>query len=346
MKFSLICVFLLLTAFLPEAGVTAAAESGGKSKEAKAKTPDTTVADNYFGRFDGCAGPLKRGPAFLRGGNGDTDGPRDMKEILKAADDAGHEFVDRFPNDPRRWQVRLFDAEHALMRAGFGLPSRGETEDILHEIVSANNADDKIKGTASAMLVSRAYSGIEVGKWKPEDWMFLAQSHLKLYPGDNRNGAIQIQLANVIAFVESKKQALELKSSPLDFRFTATNGSAVDFAKLRGKVVLMYFWMSNSPPCVAEISRLKEVFKRHHASGLEIVGISLDTDKTAMETVLKEKSVTWPQFCDGAGFNGETCKRFGIRSLPTMWLLDKKGMVVSCEARVGLAKLVERYLSE
>jgi thiol-disulfide isomerase/thioredoxin len=143
---------------------------------------------------------------------------------------------------------------------------------------------------------------------------------------------------------EKAKQMAGLKSKPLDIKYTALDGRAVDLTKLRGKVVLVDFWATWCPPCRAEVPNVVAAFKKYHDKGLEIVGISLDQDKDALQSFVKEKDMAWPQYFDGKGWDNEISTRYGIDSIPAMWLLDKKGMLVSTDASDdldgGIAKLL------
>jgi hypothetical protein len=56
--------------------------------------------------------------------------------------------------------------------------------------------------------------------------------------------------------------------------------------------------------------------------------------------------MTWPQFFDGKGWGNEFGKKYGISGIPTMWLINKQGMVVDTSARGGLAEKVEKLLAE
>jgi hypothetical protein len=54
----------------------------------------------------------------------------------------------------------------------------------------------------------------------------------------------------------------------------------------------------------------------------------------------------WPQFFDGQGWKNEISSKYGINSIPAMWLVNKKGMVVSTNARGGLEEKVQKLLAE
>jgi thiol-disulfide isomerase/thioredoxin len=140
------------------------------------------------------------------------------------------------------------------------------------------------------------------------------------------------------------KTMAELKSKPLNLKFTAVDGREVDLEKMRGKVVLIDFWATWCGPCVAELPNVLNAYKELHPKGFEIVGISLDSDKVQLEKFVKDQGMAWPQFFDGKGWKNEISSSYSINSIPTMWLVDQKGMVIDTAARSGLEEKVVKLL--
>lgn len=144
--------------------------------------------------------------------------------------------------------------------------------------------------------------------------------------------------------LKSIKATAALKSKPLDMKFTAVDGREVDLSKMRGKVVLIDFWATWCGPCVQELPNVLKAYKELHPKGFEIIGISLDSDKEKLESFVKEKGMDWPQFFDGKGWKNEMATTYDIHSIPAMWLVDQKGMVIDTAARGGLEGKVAKLL--
>ena len=139
---------------------------------------------------------------------------------------------------------------------------------------------------------------------------------------------------------------MDMRQKPLELSFTAVDGSKVDLADLRGKVVLIDFWATWCPPCVEEVPGLVETYEKFRDQGFEIVGISLDSDKAALEKFTTDNKMTWPQFFDGKGWENELAQRFKIQSVPTMWLLDREGKLADATPRERLEKAVTDALAK
>jgi peroxiredoxin len=130
-----------------------------------------------------------------------------------------------------------------------------------------------------------------------------------------------------------------------DIRFTAVDGRVVDLVSLRGKVVLIDFWATWCGPCMAEIPNVVKTYNQYHEQGFEIVGISFDTSEAALQQVTAAKNMPWPQYFDGKGWQNSFGVKYGIRSIPTMWLIDQQGRIVTKNARANLAEQVAKLLT-
>jgi len=137
-----------------------------------------------------------------------------------------------------------------------------------------------------------------------------------------------------------------LVGKPLDIHFTALDGREVDLAKLTGKVVLVEFWSTTCGPCIAEMPAVKGVYEKFHDRGFEVVAVSLDDKETVLRRFIKEKALPWPQHFDGKGLANQFAVQYGIFSIPTMWLVDKRGNLRDTDGRLDLERRVTSLLGE
>ena len=113
-------------------------------------------------------------------------------------------------------------------------------------------------------------------------------------------------------------------NEPFPIETQDVNGKDFELAQWKGKVVLIDFWSPNS---ATEIPYLTELYKAAHAKGLEIVGISIDQDAKELKAAIKENEIPWPIISDHKGFDGAIAKRWGILSLPRLYVIDRKGII-------------------
>jgi hypothetical protein len=65
-----------------------------------------------------------------------------------------------------------------------------------------------------------------------------------------------------------------------------------------------------------------------------------------MLRVTREKGMTWPQYFDGQGWQNSIATRFHIREIPTMWLINKNGILAIPNARGDLDGEIAKLLAE
>ena len=136
------------------------------------------------------------------------------------------------------------------------------------------------------------------------------------------------------------------KIKPINLAFTAVDGRPVNLSQMTGKVVLIDFWATWCGPCRAEMPHVKQIYTELHDQGFEILGVSFDEDAAALKKYVAANELPWPQFFDGGGWQNAINKQFGIRAIPTMYLVDKNGILRDENARQNLAEKVRALLKE
>ena len=139
---------------------------------------------------------------------------------------------------------------------------------------------------------------------------------------------------------------LEILGQPWTLKLSAIDGRPIDLAAWKGKVILLDFWASWCPPCVESLPELKRLYARHQPDGFEIVGMNFDDSIAALKRFLAKDELPWPQYSEGRGLKGLMAAGFGITSLPTMWLVDRKGILRDVHAEKDLKTKLETLLKE
>jgi hypothetical protein len=61
----------------------------------------------------------------------------------------------------------------------------------------------------------------------------------------------------------------------------------------------------------------------------------------------QQAGISWPQYFDGKGWANDISSRYGINSIPSAWLVYKKGFVRTTQARgADLTAQVKALLAE
>jgi peroxiredoxin len=118
-----------------------------------------------------------------------------------------------------------------------------------------------------------------------------------------------------------------------DFAITDTSGKLMKLSDLRGKYVLVDFWASWCAPCRKENPNVVKAYQQYHDKGFEIVGVSLDTKKDAWMKAINKDGLTWNHVSDLKGWESDIVKEYGIKVVPTSFLLDKEGKVIANNLR-------------
>ena len=111
------------------------------------------------------------------------------------------------------------------------------------------------------------------------------------------------------------------------------NGRPISLSQYKGKVVLMDFWATWCGPCVGEMPNVIAAYKKYHARGFDVVGISLDQDKGALTSFLKQNKMPWRQVYDGRGWESAVPRRYGVTAIPFGLLLNRDGTIAAVEVR-------------
>ncbi len=78
---------------------------------------------------------------------------------------------------------------------------------------------------------------------------------------------------------------------------------------------------------------LKTLHQRYHEKGLEVIGVSLDTNLETLRTFVREQGLAWVHICDGAAFESPLVRRYNVQGIPATFLIDGNGRILATGLR-------------
>ncbi|MEM1022846.1 MAG: TlpA disulfide reductase family protein [Myxococcota bacterium] len=104
-------------------------------------------------------------------------------------------------------------------------------------------------------------------------------------------------------------------------------GETVSSDDLGQEVVLLDFWATWCPPCVAAMPHLQALHARYESQGLRILGVNQEPGQPArVRRFLKTRGIEFPSLVDESG---AIAARYGVHTFPTTYLVGRDGRVIT-----------------
>jgi peroxiredoxin len=131
-------------------------------------------------------------------------------------------------------------------------------------------------------------------------------------------------------------------------KVVSTSGQSITLANYKGYVLLIDFFASWCHPCEKSIPHLINVNNKYGKQGLQVLGLSLDEDKDDLVDFIAPKKLNYP-----VALADENLQiTYGLRSIPTLVIIDKKGVVaevflgLSDDSAKNLEAAIKKLLAE
>src|SRR5262249_13836457 len=107
------------------------------------------------------------------------------------------------------------------------------------------------------------------------------------------------------------------------------NGKPMKLSDYRGRVVVLNFWASWCPPCVAETPSLNNLQTRLEQGGGLILGVNVDEDPAAYQKFLVAHGVIFPTWRDPSvkGTTSKVALDYGTSVYPETYVIDRRGKI-------------------
>ena len=135
----------------------------------------------------------------------------------------------------------------------------------------------------------------------------------------------------ILVFVNTSTLSAQLKIGdkiPI-FILNNQNNEEVSSKQFNGKFILFDFWASWCAPCRLGNKKLVKLYNNSNSIKIEIIGISVDTDKTKWIKAIEKDKIKFTQLIDPKGFDANTAIQFGVEELPSQFLFNDKGILIA-----------------
>ena len=120
---------------------------------------------------------------------------------------------------------------------------------------------------------------------------------------------------------------------------TSTSGQRITNANYTGRVLLVQFFATWCSPCRESIPAIIRLNKKYGKQGFQVLGLSIDeSGDRIVKAFIAEKKITYPVALAGDHLQ----EAYGVRSVPTLFLINRKGEVV--EKFMGMSEEIEQAI--
>lgn len=129
------------------------------------------------------------------------------------------------------------------------------------------------------------------------------------------------------------------------FQVTSLGGQPISRDSLKGNPAVLVFWRASADESTDWMQLLQQVYGKYKGQGLQVVGLSVDSDKDQVMTFLDRHDLPWTQVFLG-GRRQEISAKFGISALyPASILVDSEGVIRAVDLKGSvLGNEIDRLL--
>jgi len=128
----------------------------------------------------------------------------------------------------------------------------------------------------------------------------------------------------------------------IDINLPGIDGQNIKLSEKLGKVTMLYFWQATTEQKMFNLDALVPIYEQFANKGFEVYAVSLDSDKAAWASAIRNQKLPWVNVCDTRGAQSPYVGAYGIGSLPMVWFIVDGN--IDNDARVRNAADIKEYL--
>ena len=185
------------------------------------------------------------------------------------------------------------------------------------------------------LRVSRSYVPQAPGAATEIGWM---QRELVVpdVPAGRSDQPLDLGAITVKPFPKSGDQAAEFNVERIAGK---GNGDRLKLSDERGKLVLIDFWATWCPPCMAELPALKDIQKTFGGDPrFRLISLSIDQTVDPVLRVIRDSGLIWTHGFASGGFGADVLVSYGVRAIPSTFLIAPDGRILARDLRGAALK--------
>ena len=168
---------------------------------------------------------------------------------------------------------------------------------------------------------------IQTNNAEPKDYMLTSFSNIVL--NDSGPSDLSWYYSTYISdFKLAAENALVLikpNTAAPDWELPGFHSNEVrSLSSLKGKVVLLEFWIKNCGYCIAAVPRLNALIEKYNSKKLEVIGINMHDSKEDISSFYQRNNPRFMTVYDKKKITTD----YGVEAFPTVVLIDEKGVVL------------------
>lgn len=116
-----------------------------------------------------------------------------------------------------------------------------------------------------------------------------------------------------------------LNTDPLKVELQNTSGRFVGLDDFGGKIVFLNFWTTWCPSCRTEMPSMEKLHRKLSGKNFAMVTVNIKESAAQVKNFFEKYKLTYTALLDTTG---EVSTEFGIRGIPTTFILDKSGKII------------------